>query len=61
MLYEVCLRSIPGMCELYTATFRVNAEDEETAIAKAKHLTKRDWPDRNASMWKLDSIEIIGE
>lgn len=60
MLYQVWLRSVPGMYEQYVTKVQVNADTPGEAIAKAKRKTKdMGFPDRSPAMWKCDSVEEI--
>lgn len=59
--YRVWLRSRPGFYEQYNGKVDVYAEDVEQAKERAfRELKQGVFPDRNASMWRIEKIEIIG-
>lgn len=59
--YRVWLRSKPGPYAQYDGKVDVWAEDTEQARSRAfAQLRASTFPDRPASMWTVDRIEVIG-
>ncbi len=59
--YRVWIRSVPGMYAQYDGKVDVYAEDTEQAEERALRELKRGaFPDRGASMWKIERVEVIG-
>jgi hypothetical protein len=57
--YRVWLRSVPGFYEQYDGYVDVVAEDTEDAKRVAlRKLKQTSFPDRNASMWRVERVEM---
>lgn len=56
--YTIWFRSVPGMYEQYVTKATVYADDEKTAKDKAYCVIRRDFPNRNRPMWRIDTIEV---
>ena len=56
-IYKVAMHSKPGFYEQYDGTVTVNAENDEQAIEAAfRKLKAGAFPDRNRSMWRVESV-----
>ena len=56
--FTIWYRSVPGMYEQYVTKAVVYADDQQTAIDKGFNVIKKDFPERNRGMWKVDKIEV---
>jgi hypothetical protein len=60
--YRVSLKSVPGMYAQYDGNLEVFATNEEDAINEAHRKLKRGaFPDRDRSMWRVESVECLEE
>ena len=58
--YKVSMRSKPGMYEQYSGDVEVMAEDEDAAVEAAfRKLKNGNFPDRNRSMWTVESVTRV--
>ncbi len=58
--YKVSMRSKPGMYEQYSGDVEVMAEDEDAAVEAAfRKLKNGNFPDRNRSMWAIESVTRV--
>lgn len=58
--YRVWLRSVPGPYAQYDGKVDVWAEDREDATRRAlRELQRTSFPDRSASMWRVERIEEV--
>lgn len=58
--FRVWIRSVPGFYEQYDGKVDVFAEDEAQARTRALQELKRGaFPDRGASMWRIERVERI--
>jgi hypothetical protein len=58
--YRVWIRSVPGFYTQYDGYVDVYADFEEEAIEFAFLKLKRGaFPDRNSSMWRVESVEVL--
>lgn len=58
--YCVWLRSVPGPYEQYDGKVDVYAGDREEAVERAlRELRRTSFPDRSASMWRVEKVEEV--
>jgi len=58
--YKVSMRSKPGMYEQYSGDVEVTANDDDAAVEAAfRKLKAGTFPDRNRSMWTVESVTRI--
>jgi hypothetical protein len=60
--FRVWIRSVPGFYEQYDGRVDVYAESYEEAGPRAlRELKRTSFPERNASMWRIERIELLQE